>query len=383
MTDTTELRRRLAEEIAEQGSLTDPAWRAAVEATPREAFLSDVVYRTGQDAQGTFYEPLRRDQVTEAQWLALAYTNDTWITQVDGIDAADAAGPVRGRPTSSSTLPSLVVRMLEAACIRDRDRVLEVGTGTGYSTAVLTHRLGRDQVTSVEIDPAVAARARRALTGLGHHPALVVGDGLDGHRDGAEYDRIVATCSVRSIPHQWLWQVRAGGTVTTALGGWMQASGLLHLTAHEDGTASGRFTGETVSYMLARPHQAPPRPSFFMHPGNRRPTGLDPALLWSWTGRFLAQLAAPSAELLGAGHRAILLDVATGSQAWTEPGTGDDCWLVHQHGPLLLWDAVEKAFRTWEEAGRPEQSGFGMTVTDEEQRVWLGRPDGPGWLLPS
>ncbi|MGW3076374.1 MULTISPECIES: ATP-grasp peptide maturase system methyltransferase [unclassified Kitasatospora] len=381
MTDTARLRRQLADSITGR-DLTEPAWRKAIEEVPREVFLSDAVFRQGQDARGvTVYRPLSRHEVPEAEWLAMAYSNETWVTQVDGIDAGDATGPVHGLPTSSSTLPSLVVRMLEAAGIGAGDRVREIGTGTGYSTAVLCHRLGDDLITSVEVDPAAGARAREALHRLGYAPTLVVGDGLDERQAGVEFDRIVATCSVRSIPYPWLWQLRPGGTITTCLGGWMQASGLVHITVQEDGSATGRFTGEETAFMLARPHQPPPRPTFTMHSGVARSTGLDPSRLWSWTGRFLAQLAAPSAELLGAGAQVILLDTATGSQAWTEvDGAG---WTVHQRGPLLLWDAVERTFERWEEAGAPEQEQFGLTVAGEDQRVWIGGPSGPSWLLPS
>ncbi|MET8627431.1 ATP-grasp peptide maturase system methyltransferase [Kitasatospora sp. NPDC004669] len=380
MTDTAQLRRQLANGITDQG-LTEPAWRKAVEDVPREVFLSEAVFRQGRDPQGlTVYEPLRRHQVPEEEWLVMAYRNETWVTQVGGVDAADATGPVHGLPTSSSTLPSLVVRMLEAAGIADGDRVREIGTGTGYSTAVLCHRLGDDLVTSVEIDRAAGARARKALHGLGYTPTLIVGDGLDERQPGTDFDRIVATCSVRSIPYPWLWQLRPGGTITTCLSGWMQASGLVHLTLQDDGTASGRFTGEQTAFMLARPHQPPPRPTFTMHAGVARQTGLDPSRLWSWTGRFLAQLAAPSAELLGAGAQAILLDTATGSQAWTEPARAG--WTVHQRGPLPLWDAVERTFERWEKAGAPEQDQFGLTVNGDEQRVWIGAPGGPSWLLP-
>jgi hypothetical protein len=79
------------------------------------------------------------------------------------------------------------------------------------------------------------------------------------------------------------------------------------------------------------------------------------------------------------GYSVILLDVATGSQAWTEPA--DDGWTVHQHGPLCLWNQVEDALTTWQTAGSPEQSHFGMTVTDDTQTVWLADPDGPSWQL--
>ena len=130
--------------------------------------------------------------------------------------------------------------------------------------------------------------------------------------------------------------------------------------------------------MLARPHEQPPRPQLIQHPGT---TLADPSLIDTWTGHFVAQLAAPSAELVSTSDSVILVDAATGSQAWTEPaGNG---WTVHQHGPLRLWDQVEGALTTWKEAGQPDQSAFGMTVTDDTPTVWLGEPSGPSWQLPA
>ncbi|MGW7004259.1 ATP-grasp peptide maturase system methyltransferase [Streptomyces sp. NPDC054933] len=376
-TDPAAMRAALADHIAESGSLTDPGWRAAVENAPREMFLGPAVFRPN----GTAWEPVRRDQTDEDGWLRLAYRDQTWVTQVAGIDAADANAPVSGSPTSSSTLPSLVVRMLEVAGISDTDKVLEIGTGTGYSTAIMCHRLGAGRVTSIEYDQGVADRAAAALQQTGYAPTLVIGDGLHGHKPGAPYDALVATCAVRTIPFSWMIQVREGGTITTTVSGWMLASGLVRLTLAEDGSASGRFTGDQVSYMLARPHERPPHPAYFQHDGTVRECHIDPNELESWTGRFLAQLAAPSAEMMTTGDGVILRDVATGSQAWTEPA--GDTWTVHQHGPLRLWDQVEDAITTWQKAGAPDQSAFGMTVAaDHAQHVWINDPGGPSWPLP-
>lgn len=374
--DTAALRQALADQVARSAEHLDPAWRRALEAIPRHIFLGGALYQPA----GTRWQPVHRQEVGEDAWLRMAYSDTTWVTQVEGIDAADAPGPRAGNPTSSSTLPSLVVRTLQTAGIRDGDRVLEIGTGTGYSTAVLCHRLGEDNVTSIESDPVLARRAADHLKTAGYAPTLVTGDGLEGHPDDAGYDAIVATCAVRHIPPAWLWQLRDGGTITTTLSGWMLASGLIRLALDDDGTATGRFTGETVSYMLARPHERPPRPAFRRHPGRVRATHTDPALLQDWTGAFVAQLAAPSAELMTTDDTVILTDTATGSQAWTEPAT--DGWTIHQHGPLRLWDQTEHALTTWQSAGAPDQTHFGMTVTDHEQAVWIGTPDGPRWQLP-
>ncbi|MGQ4511793.1 ATP-grasp peptide maturase system methyltransferase [Streptomyces sp. DW26H14] len=377
-TEAEALRRALAGEITATGSAADAGWRAAVENVPREVFLGDAVFRP----DGAGWEPLRREEVGEREWLRLAHHDRTWVTQVEGTGADDARAPVSGRPTSSSTLPSQVVRMLDVAGIASADRVLEIGTGTGYSTAILSHRLGDAHVTSVECDESVAARAAAALRRAGYAPTLVVADGLRGWSARASYDALVATCAVRHVPFSWMAQVRDGGAITTTVGGWMLASGLVRLVLAEDGSASGRFTGDRVSYMLARPHERPPGPGLFRYEVTVRECRVEPAVLDDWTGRFVAQLAAPSAELTAAGEGVALRDVATGSQAWTErAGNG---WRVHQHGPLRLWDQVEEAIAAWRGAGAPDQSAFGLTVAaDHTQRVWIGDPDGMSWALPA
>ncbi|MFI6983823.1 ATP-grasp peptide maturase system methyltransferase [Embleya sp. NPDC050154] len=375
--DCVSSRQALAEQVAAKGGSVDPAWRAAVEAVPRESFLGGAVFRPS----GSRWEPVRRAKVGEDAWMRLVYSDETWVTQVDGVHVADVEGPVAGSPTSSSTLPSLVVRMLEVAGIRDGDRVLEIGTGTGYSTAILCHRLGDVNVTSIEYDPGVARQAAGNLRAAGYEPNLVVGDGLLGHEAGAEYDAVIATCSVRHVPVPWLWQVTDSGSVTTTLGGWLPASGLVRLTLGDDDIASGRFVGDTVSYMLARPHERPPHPVFHRYEGMTRDCRVDPDLIEGWTGAFVAQLAAPSAELMTSADGLILWDVATGSQAWTEETGGGH--VVHQHGPLRLWDQVEDGLTAWQEAGSPDQSEFGLTVAaDLTQTVWIIGPDGPSWRLP-
>ncbi|WP_330175427.1 hypothetical protein OG875_19035 [Streptomyces sp. NBC_01498] len=155
---------------------------------------------------------------------------------------------------------------------------------------------------------------------------------------------------------------------------------ITRLTVDEAGGTTGRSLGDRVSYMLARPHERPPRPTFHRLPGEVRTSRVDPGLLDDRTGHFVAQLAAPSAEFRASDGDVVLVDVATGSQAWTE--SEPDGWSVHQSGPLRLWDQVETALLSWRAAGAPDQTAFGMTVTTATQTVWLGAPDGPSWRLP-
>ncbi|WP_405798358.1 ATP-grasp peptide maturase system methyltransferase [Streptomyces sp. NBC_01506] len=374
--DSAALRHALADEIAAGNPTLDPSWRDAVAAVPRELFVDDAFFRH----VGTGWTPVRRAESGDAEWLEMVYTDSTWVTQVDGRDVADVDGPITGSPTSSATLPSLVVRTAQVADLQPGQRVLEVGTGTGYSTAVLCHRLGAENVVSIEYDAGLAATAATHLRAAGYTPTLAVGDGLRGCGEHADYDAVTATCSVRSIPPHWFWQLNDGGSITTTICGWMQVAGLIRLVLDDEGTAHGRFTADTITYMLARPHERPPSPLFFKIDGDTTPARVDPALLEQWEARFVAQLSAPSAELMETSSGVILRDVATGSQAWTEAkGAG---WVVHQHGPLRLWDQVENGLARWQQAGAAGLCEFGMTATPDAQTVWIGSPQGPSWQLP-
>ncbi|MGA5221073.1 ATP-grasp peptide maturase system methyltransferase [Streptomyces koyangensis] len=380
MNTAPHLRAALAEAIAADGELADPAWREAAESVPRELFTGSY-FEPVPGATETRYRPVRQG---DEGWLAGVYTDRTLVTQLDGrVQADEVAGgePVPGSPLSSSTLPSLVLRMWRQLEVEPQHRVWEIGTGTGYSTALGAHRLGDARITSIEYDPAVAASAASALAAAGYAPRLIVGDGLRGDPDGGPYDRLVATCAVRHIPLPWLHQVVPGGKILVTLSGWSYASGLALLTVTGPGTATGRYLPGHTSFMIARPHDRPPRPTLTLLPGEERATCIDPAVIGTWTGSWVAQLAVPAAERMGEGAAQILWDVSTGSQARTAPSPGGG-WTVVQRGPVRLWDRVEEAVTLWQAAGEPHQEGFGITVSAERQRVWVGTEDGPGWDLP-
>lgn len=375
--DPATLRLALAEAIAADNPALEPSWRDAIADVPRELFVPATFLRR----TATGWMRVRRSEAGDDEWLRAVYSDRTLVTQVDGQDATAAESPATGDPTSSATLPSLVVRTAQVAGLRPGQRVLEIGTGTGYSTAVLCHRLGAENVVSVEYDTGLAAAAAEHLRAAGYRPALVVGDGLRGCAEHADYDAIIATCSVRHIPPHWFWQLKDGGSLTTTICGWMQVAGLIRLALDDEGTAHGRFSADEITYMLARPHERPPSPMFFKIDGASTRTQVDPTLLERWEARFVAQLAAPSAELMETSSGIVLRDVATGSQAWTEPEGA--AWTVHQHGPLRLWDQVEDALIQWQQAGAPGLTEFGMTATPESQNVWIGSPHGPSWRLPA
>jgi methyltransferase of ATP-grasp peptide maturase system len=388
--DFRPLAQRLADQLADAGDLRSEAWRAAVEAVPRHLFVP-AFFRETDSPRETLWEPVTRERIGDAEWLRLSYTNETWVTQLDhDILPEQRETPSPGVPTSSSTLPGLVVMMLEELDVTDTVRVLEIGTGTGYSTALLSHRIGPQQVTSIEVDPTVAAKAAASLRQAGHQPELIVGDGLAGHPASGPYDRIIATCSARNVPAEWIRQTRPGGHILMTLTGWRGASsGLIRITIDQPTDSDdnptgvvghGQFLGDYVSFMPARAHEAPPldRDIFELvqATGIERPTrfGMDvlnPAN--DWTAAFIAQLAAPTAQQVsfsidGGPMIDYLIDQQHQSYAALLPQP-DGTHVVRQLGPLAIWDAIEDAINTWRDAGAPTLDKFELTITNAQQTI--------------
>jgi protein-L-isoaspartate(D-aspartate) O-methyltransferase len=113
--------------------------------------------------------------------------------------------------------PKMEARVLQELAPRRSDRVLEVGTGSGYLTALLAHRAAH--VTSVEIRPALAAFGKANIARHGvDNVTLEVGDGARGYAKGAPYDIVVLTGSVPILPHSLLESLAPGGRAFAVIG---------------------------------------------------------------------------------------------------------------------------------------------------------------------
>lgn len=385
MPDTAAERHDLADRLQEAGVLAHPRWRAAVEAVPRELFLQPGVFLP---IDGGHWRPVTALGTGPKEWSEIAYRDESLVTQLDGHLTADqTVGPVPGVPTSSSTTPVTVVGMIEALDVEDGHTALEIGTGTGYSTALMCHRLGEDNVTTIEVDPGVAARADAALEAAGYSTWTVTGDGLLGHPRRAPYDRVIATCAVRRIPHTWVRQTKPGGTILTTLapGSWAYGTGLAKVTVNEDGTAEGRIIRES-SFMQARSQAVVPLAGDLSartaYADSERAAKVPPALLEEWMPAFLAQLAAPGAQLIRAtrsdGRRQLYVFDADRESfaAFTENGSG---WTVRQGGPVGLWDDIERTLIAWQDAGRPDISTVRLRVTPRSHTYRIGHRPALRW----
>ena len=266
-----------------------------------------------------------------------------------------------------------MARMLESLDVRDGQRVLEIGTGTGYNAALLCHRLGSELVHSIDVDPSLVDLARGRLASLGYEPVLVAGDGRSGMPGHAPFDRIIATCSVPEVPWAWVEQLTGDGVLLVDIQPSIAAGNLVRLHRTATG-ATGRFEPGWATFMAARAESAPPRvrtsPDLSSAPQRASAVGfLEPWREPVWW--FLAALVLPRGVLYGRiGEDAVFLDASDGSRAEVEK-SGNGAGLVRECGPTALWSGVEAAHRFWTRHHRPGWDRLGVTITRECQVVWL------------
>jgi protein-L-isoaspartate(D-aspartate) O-methyltransferase len=184
-------RRRMVEEQVRARGITDPAVLAAMEAVPRHLFVPEDERREAYD---------------------------------------DHPLPIGDRQTISQ--PYMVALMTSLLGVHPGQRVLEVGTGSGYQAAVLS-RLGVE-VYTIEIIAPLGRRAQSTLAELGYHNVHTrIGDGYKGWPDAAPFDAIVVTAAPPRIPDPLVTQLKTGGKMVIPVGDTLQD--LLVLTKRADG----------------------------------------------------------------------------------------------------------------------------------------------------
>lgn len=168
-------RQRLVETLREKG-IRDLAVLHAIEQTPRHAFVpSGLRHRAYEDS-------------------ALPIGNGQTISQ-----------------------PWVHARYLELLRLTGNERVLEVGTGSGYQTVLLSHLIA--QVFSIERIPALFKQARENIQRAGApNVSLLMGDGTIGWREYAPYDAILVSAGAPSVPQPLLEQLSEGGRLLIPLG---------------------------------------------------------------------------------------------------------------------------------------------------------------------
>ncbi|MGQ0594025.1 MAG: protein-L-isoaspartate O-methyltransferase family protein [Gammaproteobacteria bacterium] len=198
----------LVEELKRIGSIKTDSIEQAFRNVERHRFVDGWFF---PDDQGV-YRTGRFCEVSQGRLdggsLERIYGNQALVTKIEN-----------GWPASSASQPSLVAEMLELLHVRPGQKVLEVGTGTGFNAALLAEICGsRNRVVSVELDPAVAARARSSLNQAGYGDVIVIQrDGFFGAVEHGPFDRVIVTVGSNEIAPRWLAQLAADGLALVPL----------------------------------------------------------------------------------------------------------------------------------------------------------------------
>lgn len=175
----------------------------------------------------------------------------------------DMALPIGAQQTISS--PFIVAHMTEVLQPQPTDRVLEIGTGSGYQAAILSPLV--DQVYTIEIVESLGDQARGTLDRLGYDNVFVrVGDGFLGWPEAAPFDKIIVTCSPERVPQPLVDQLKEGGRMVIPVGQRYQQTltlmekrdGELHQKALEP-TLFVPMTGAAEQERQAKPDPANPK----------------------------------------------------------------------------------------------------------------------------
>lgn len=363
-------------------------WRPSFLAVPRHQFIPETIWRPDTGRRGPDLVPVHRDEHPD-QWLELAAGDDFVITQVDDGHPIgfDGVGEI---VTSSASMPRVVALMLQHLDVHGGEQVLEIGTGTGWNAALLAHRLNPERVTSIEVDPHIAAHARTALSDAGFGAVTVItGDGARGYPPHAPYDRVIATVACTQMPYAWVEQTRPGGRVVAPSWALDYHGLLLAVTVAEDGTATGQAV-DHVSFMRLRDQRGDPRFAAFRSTDEEErqaritETAVHPAEVSSGDYALGAVIAigtrVPESRMdyFPTKHPdsrdGTLRLVDHHSRSWARLYYDHDSgppYQVHQYGPRQLWDEVEAAHRWWVEHDRPGADRWRFTVRPEGQRITL------------
>jgi protein-L-isoaspartate(D-aspartate) O-methyltransferase len=168
------LRRQLVEEVKSKG-IDDTAVLSAIAKIPRHAFMDN------------------------------AFIESAYV---------DKAFPIGSGQTISQ--PYTVAFQTMLLGIQKGDKVLEIGTGSGYQTAVLCETGAK--VFSIERHKALADKARQLLSDLGYLPKIHFGDGFKGLPAYAPFDKIIITCGAPDIPAALIEQLKPGGLMVIPVG---------------------------------------------------------------------------------------------------------------------------------------------------------------------
>jgi protein-L-isoaspartate(D-aspartate) O-methyltransferase len=371
-------REQLVAALRRQGAIRSQPIADAFATIPRERFLP------------AFYERVDREWVLHrfseeaSAWVRWIYQDEALVTQLDA----------RALPRSSSSQPSVMARMLEALDVQPGQRVLEIGTGTGYNAALLAHLTGDPHaVTAIELDATLARQAEQVLHEVVGPVQVNAGDGRLGDSSRAPFDRIIVTASTDRIARPWFAQLAPGGRLVLPLQGSLQASGFLVIekTGQE---GHGAFLHPTLHFLSLRSEDEPEEHSsreLFQQPVLQEVflEASDPLLQavqeepfrwflqWAWPEHGALQILPMTSP---EGKQALLLKDARLVSILQVSQRSDGSWSGKSHGSVPLWSTIKDLAAFYQQIGQPGQEAFQVCL-ENNQAALIVMIDGKAYYL--
>ncbi|MFF2845263.1 hypothetical protein ACFVT5_02875 [Streptomyces sp. NPDC058001] len=371
--------RSLADSLRESGDIRSQRVYEAVAATPRHAFVPKYFQNTG-GVPTLWRERAEGDGI---EWMEPIYTNASLVTELGAGERVE--GGWHGVPTSSSTQPSLTVRMLEDLGIEPDDDVLDAGLGTGYQAALIL-KLVNEQSQLVASDISGTEAAGERLDELGHLPTIIEADATSS-RWPKQFNKIIFSFGLPYVTDSVRRALAPGGKLIANVFGPLSA-GLVLLEAQPDGTLTGRFTKDGGSFMPARRDAKPVGADLSEHSDGVSAIPIED--FDNYHLKFLLSARLPGLDLQYGtedGRRTRRLTMPNGhwgEVTYRDGGDGSDIRGTYQDHGQGFWEVVEMMWCWWIANSKPTWDQFGLTVgPDGQHTLWHQSPHGDFWNVPT
>jgi protein-L-isoaspartate O-methyltransferase len=272
---------------------------------------------------------------------------------------------------------------LEALDLQPGQRVLEIGTGTGYNAALMAHIVGpTGHVVSVDIDCDLVHVATQRLAAAGcEHVQVACGDGLRGYAPHAPYDRLLATGSFRAFSPSWFDQLAAHGRLVGNLVGNLASVFVCLKKEQTIGHGTLLPIGGDKRYMelhqgeFLRPH-APDWAVYDAAVLKEHLIAFDfPALSENTDFLFFLQCLFPRLEHHWRYNQAtenVEVYFVAEHFCVTVQARSLNEWLVQERGSGGLWECLYEAYQCWVKSGHPSLDHYHVDVDLSDQYISLG-----------
>lgn len=349
---------QLVQHLRAAGSVQSERLSQAFLEIKRETFVKQFF-----EQEGFAWKARTAEQYPAADWIAAIYRDEPLVTWIDA----------HNRVGSSSSAPTAMAMMLEALDPLPGQRVLEIGTGSGYNAALLAYLVGNPcLVTTIDVEETLALSAKKVLETTIGPVSVQIGNGYDGVLCNAPYDRIIATASTSTIPRSWFDQLKPHGRLVMDLQGSLRKSGFLVLEKTGVNTAYGRFDPRALYFMPMRTGlpTASPIKRLLQQPVVQRIVLEDDAptttLFNNASLHWLLQWAVPGITLTKAKMKgregAQLIPLVTFVDAEEKTivqfALRDGKWSGYERGGGGLWETIVQTTQEWHAYGHPDQTAY-------------------------